>query len=675
MIKKDNLINMKKFKISIIMLMLISVPVMSKNMTNQKSESYKIYSQAEVEYKKHNYSEAINLYKKALIQKPEEDTQKTTVLKLIETLILAKKWDDAIAILDKYIKLFVSGNYYQARLNNLGAELYQVAPHQGFKRNGKIYRDEETKEGEYIYLYAEDQKSARDYYAKSKNYFDKVKASKSVNQEIINFNFDYADFLINNGGGIPRPIDMIKDSKGKKNLGKMENNQLIIFLYDEVFELNKIANDRHNEALSLFKKSAYFIRKNGMGFNYETSQDKMMVSENPLPFLKQLIKDYPKDELAPEAVYGVAQIYAAKQDFITALEYYSEILKSYPKSIRVSDAKAEIQEIKSKSLTINNTGIQASKNKPKINITAKNIETIEITVYKTNLLDVLSKQTKADIYFNNFNQNFGDKVSDIKKHAGQKVLTLKNNLKEKNDYKVINKEIILPDLKAGSYLVEANDDNGHASISLLIISDITIVKNIDKNKAVIHILNRETGKPIKNANILVKEHYYDNDSSGYKLNTVESKTNNQGEFVYKKDTKENSYSYIDVLAYNKDQIIFSNAQYYYNSYTENNTYKGYIYTDRPVYRPEQKLNFKEIITFNTDGKNTNLKEKKVHITINDPKGNQVFEKDLTTNNYGSINDSFTLKKGAALGMYYINTSIEKNDYGISQSGGQSFRVE
>ncbi len=676
MIKKDELINMKKLKIYIPILMLISSPVLSQDMINKPlTESDKIYNQAQSEYKKHNYLEAVNLYKKALIKNPENELRKGIILKLIENLTLSKKWNDSISQLDKYIKEFKDDYYYQAKINNLGAILYELVPHQGFKRNGKIYRDQEIKEGEYIYAYAEDQKRTNDYFQKSKDYYYKLKESKIINQEIIDLNLDYGQFLESSGSDIPRTID-IKASINRNNLAKMENSQKIVFLYDEIFELNKVLKNNHNEALSLFRKAGYFVRKNGITFDYETIQDKKMLSENPIPLLEKLIRNYPKDELVPEAIYSVGHIYSSKQELTRAVKYFEKVIQNYPKSIRLSDSKAQIQEIKSQSLIINNTGVQASKNKPKITISSKNIESIEVKLYKTDLVKVLKKEnTRPEIYFNNFNQNFGEKISNIKKYAGQKVLSLKVDTGDKRDYKNISKEINLPDIKTGAYLVEVTDNNGHSSISLLMISDITIVKNIDNNKAVIYILDKETGKPLKNANILVREHFYDISKGKYQINNSDGKTNNQGEFIHKKQNIENSYSYIDVLAYDKDQIIFSNAHYYYNYYNQNQSYQAYVYTDRPVYRPEQKVSFKELITFNKDGNNQNLKEKKVHITISDAKGDEIYEKDLVTNNYGSITDSFTLKKGAALGMYYINSSVENNQFSVNQSSGQSFRVE
>ncbi|MFN8575965.1 MAG: MG2 domain-containing protein [Candidatus Sericytochromatia bacterium] len=694
MIEKVDLKNkkMKKITLGLVASILISVPVMSRPIMNKpknpvkfentvKNINNKNFKLGEIEFEKHNYKEAVELYKKVLNEKTDDYTKKETILRLIQSLIMSRNWDESIDLSNNSLKKFEADNHWQGRLNNLVANLYKIVPHQGYKRNNKVYRNENTsREGIYIYLGEEDQKTVVKHFKDSKNFYYKVSPSKQVNQEIINLNFEFAEELIQTSIMPPiRPLSReSKESSLKQFPENLSIEDSIVFLFDEVFELNKLAQNSHNEALSLFRKASYFVRKNYISYDYENTKDKKVKNQNPIPLLEKIVKNYPKDELAPESLYGIGQIYSSKYNLVSALEYYQDLIKKYPKSIRVSDSKAEIQEIKSKNLNLINSGVQSSKDKAKITISSKNIKNVQLNVYKVDLVQTLKRNLeKPDMYFNSFNQNFGDKIEEIKKQSKEKVLSLNIDIEDKGDYQTVSKEVNLPNIKTGTYLVEATDGKSNHSLSLFLISDMTIVKNIDKEKTIIHILDRQTGKPIKDSNIIVKENYYDNDGTGrYKTKYIQVKTNENGEYIYKKIKLDNSYSYIDVLSWKDEQVIYSNAQYYYNNmYSYNSNYKAYIYTDRPVYRPEQTVNFKEIITLTEKGKNNNLKDKKVKVTITDPQGERVFEKELEPSKFGTVNGSFQLKKGAPLGMYYINTSIDNGHIGVIQSGGQSFRVE
>lgn len=687
---------MKKISIALVVSILMSVPVMSKTMiynpkpkNNIKFENKvenidnKTFKLAESEYEKHNYKEAVDLYKKVLSQKTDDKTIKETYLRLIQSLILSENWDESITVSDKALTLFKNDYHWQAKLNTIIGKLYQSIPHHGYKKPDSevIYRNTDTaREGEYVYVFDKDNIKADKHFKDAKNQYYKIKSTKLINQEIINLNFDYAEFLIN-AYVVPPVIPLIK-SKTESNIKRFPESLSpegkIVFLFDEVFSLNTIIKNSHNEAMSLFKKAAYFVRKNSIAYDYKNSKDENIKKQDPLPLLEKIVKSYSKDELAPEALFGIAQIYASKGDYVSALEYYQDVINKYPKSIRVSDSKAEIQEIKSGYLAINNPGVQHSKDKPKLSISAKNIKNATLTVYKTDLLNILKKNINdPEIYFNNFNKNFGNNIAEVKKHIKEKVFSMNVDTGYKGDYKNITKEITMPDLKTGSYLVHLTDGKKNESLSLFLISDLTIVKNSDSDNVIVHILDTSTGKPIKDAEIIVKESYNDTSNSDKKkVKYIQAKTNSQGEYIYNKTDTDNSYSYIDILAWKKDQIIFSNAQYYYNdSYRAEDNYKGYVYTDRPVYRPEQVVNFKEIISLQKDGKNTNLQNKDVKITINDSQGNQVFEQTYKTSKFGTINGSFTLKNNAPLGMYYINSSINNGNNYINSSGGNQFRVE
>lgn len=84
-----------------------------------------------------------------------------------------------------------------------------------------------------------------------------------------------------------------------------------------------------------------------------------------------------------------------------------------------------------------------------------------------------------------------------------------------------------------------------------------------------------------------------------------------------------------------------------------NAKKIYIYTDKPLYRPDQKVNVKGILRIGYDGNFEMFAKKQIELQGFDSKNNSIFQKTLTLNDFGTFNTDFTLDKSAPLGEYRI----------------------
>jgi alpha-2-macroglobulin len=97
---------------------------------------------------------------------------------------------------------------------------------------------------------------------------------------------------------------------------------------------------------------------------------------------------------------------------------------------------------------------------------------------------------------------------------------------------------------------------------------------------------------------------------------------------------------------------------------------AYIYTERPIYKPGQTVNFKAILRRDDDMR-YNLPEAGTPVTvrIQDARKNNLYTFILSTNDFGSVNGNFVIPEGAMLGKYTIETEIN----GMTNSA--LFRVE
>ena len=88
-------------------------------------------------------------------------------------------------------------------------------------------------------------------------------------------------------------------------------------------------------------------------------------------------------------------------------------------------------------------------------------------------------------------------------------------------------------------------------------------------------------------------------------------------------------------------------------------YRGYIYTERPIYQPGQEVFFKAIVRGDDDVHYTLPDEgTPISVRLLDARGNEVQTQELLLNAFGTVNGSFELGQGAMLGNYTIEVVFE-----------------
>lgn len=104
-----------------------------------------------------------------------------------------------------------------------------------------------------------------------------------------------------------------------------------------------------------------------------------------------------------------------------------------------------------------------------------------------------------------------------------------------------------------------------------------------------------------------------------------------------------------------------------------------IFTDRSIYRPSQTVHFK-LLSYEITKKENHINEfTKIHVSIKDRNGIEVYSKTLTTNKYGSASDSLLLPANAKLGDYSIHAKrADTHRYGkfkVEEYKRPNFEIE
>ena len=217
--------------------------------------------------------------------------------------------------------------------------------------------------------------------------------------------------------------------------------------------------------------------------------------------------------------------------------------------------------------------------------------------------------------------------------------------------------------ESGVYLVEAVGGDLRA-YTVVVVTDLAMVEKSSPNgELLVYAVNRKTGKPQADARVeIVKA----------KGTVASGRTNGEGIFRatllanngdVDVPTEEGNDSNFMILASHRENFAISDLESYYFGGMEQdstNNIRGYIYTDRPIYRPNHKVFFKGILrAIDEQARYRSLKDQTVSVTIKDANEARVFQQDLPLSRHGTFSGEFTLPEETPLGVYQIDAETDE----------------
>jgi uncharacterized protein YfaS (alpha-2-macroglobulin family) len=203
-------------------------------------------------------------------------------------------------------------------------------------------------------------------------------------------------------------------------------------------------------------------------------------------------------------------------------------------------------------------------------------------------------------------------------------------------------QVPLPSLDKGVYVVEATDGTLRA-YTIAMVTELGLITKTAPGQALAFTANRRTGAPISDVDVRV---WSDQKQIG------ELKTDSSG--LAQVVQPEARYQNVRILAV-KDNDVAVLAPYSYNlSSNPQADWTGYVYTDRPVYRPTHTIHFKVILRTRSGEHYRVPAGEQVQIFIEDPNSKTVLQKNFTLSNLGTIHGELELPPDAALGYYSIS---------------------
>jgi len=131
-----------------------------------------------------------------------------------------------------------------------------------------------------------------------------------------------------------------------------------------------------------------------------------------------------------------------------------------------------------------------------------------------------------------------------------------------------------------------------------------------------------------------------------------------------------------VISTSDDSALISNsASRIQRSSTARDAQRFYLYTDRPIYRPTHVVNIKGLYRLGFDGDYKFFNGDKIPVQVFNSQNQEIFNKDLEINEFGTIHDSFVLDSKASLGRYRITAKGNNAYFDVEEYVPAPFKVE
>lgn len=380
-----------------------------------------------------------------------------------------------------------------------------------------------------------------------------------------------------------------------------------------------------------------------------------------------------KDKLYLETLYKERETYKSHEtstlyDFQIAEKYYQQGLEYNPKT-------APKHQLKQRdAVTRCNTAIEAfpnSRGAEKCNILKSRIQNPSLDIITEGFLPIqtdsklLLKYSNLDgllfqayeisekqyetyrkLYRQEEQQEFITKLNAVKDWEAA--------LKNEGDYQKHSLEVRIPKLDNGRYIITAktlNLDANFLSTATIQVTNIATVEYQDDNYKYFQFIDRNTGNPIVNTPVELTYHQYNK-----KKKTEKVTTNALGRIQVKHaDNRRNNLKI--KITHKEDIGYFGNytisKRYGYTNNNKRPIRNGFLFTDRSIYRPGQTVYFKGIVMETENETSKILAKEKITATLYNVNGETVKAIDLTTNDYGSISETFILPNDGLTGNFSI----------------------
>lgn len=275
-------------------------------------------------------------------------------------------------------------------------------------------------------------------------------------------------------------------------------------------------------------------------------------------------------------------------------------------------------------------------------------------------------------------------IKIVDKDSKRTVSTQTISLNPKSTYSMEEQDFSIDLNKVGNYELVVGFDKPVNEESKSNICEFSVsrlgnfIRSKEQNVYEFYVVDRLTGEPVKDAVVTISK-----TNSGKSSDIEKVKTDAKGfavydlSKIYNRD-KNNLYEYHYGVSKGDDKpFAFDNFNYSYYFAPNVSNQMGDIvdlFTDRSIYRPGQTVYFKAVLLQQKEGKPVLNKNQRLKVELLNANGQVVEDKNLITNDFGSIAGEFILPKGGLTGQFSIRVGDNYTNFQVEEYKRPTFQV-
>jgi uncharacterized protein YfaS (alpha-2-macroglobulin family)/tetratricopeptide (TPR) repeat protein len=611
----------------------------------------------------------------------------------------AQQWDRALEAGLEFVKTH-RGTVWEPRGLYWLGRLYLGVPHQGWKVGKRVYRGnnvpktDAAEKPEQVFLHEQDSENALDALEAARVLYPKFRDAQkrlaAAHADEIALNFDLARVLASSSRfhrwmekrqwAPPTDPQWEVDPTADYD-PKWAPPKRVLYLYEQI---RSLAGKEHQSALAEFAKAVwlrqYQAQIHGYAFRYENGQAIRIPypyeALKPTDLLRALIKDFPENAVRDQAQFTIGMWLEEEGQYARALTEYRLLIEERPAAKWVEDAKARIEGIQRTYVTFSNPPTQPPGKSPTVNVSFRNARTLKLELFPFRLAEAVARQeVLADphTYFMNFERNVGN-LAAARRFYGPSLREWDETTSDKGDHQPGQHQLVVPVRDTGAYILEVSA-GGYRSATLILLSDLMLVQKVHRDGALFFVTNAATGEPVRDAEVIAKQWWYE-PNVGQRSSFKRARANEEGLVTVPLDRAPGRTSFrIGAMAVKGERFALTHPGYTHDVGGNADHLRAYATTDRAVYRPAQTVNYRQALMRRTGGEWEPVRSRQVQLQAVDPQGQRIFETTAVTSEFGTINGFFRLPSETPLGEYYLQLTLPGENTGITQHGGNRFRVE
>ncbi len=286
-------------------------------------------------------------------------------------------------------------------------------------------------------------------------------------------------------------------------------------------------------------------------------------------------------------------------------------------------------------------------NKRSLLVSHKNLPRLYFRAYAQDLISQIETSQDYNLLLNP--KQIGDLIAHGRKAAEWSV-----ELPPTPDYREHSTYVTPPLSQNGLYVIVASlhsdfrqKDNRVLAVNL-ILSDLMLLTRQQDTQLEVSVVSASSGQPISGANVFLYLQNY----SRHHQRIASQRTDGQG--IVRLGQKDGQSCYV-VAQNGRDATVDRNTFYLYRGSEPPAVHAALVYSDRSIYRPQQKIHYK-VVAYRgklEEGQLQPAAHARLLAVLLDANGQEVAQQVLSSNDFGTAFGEFLIPSGRLLGQWRI----------------------